>query len=278
MPEFETATGTIFYEVLGPTKPDADGQCLTLLHNFMSTGRAAWGPMLDTFAAEYRVLLPDLPGHGQSVGHPFGFDHGQIAHQLAEFMTHEGATEGHLAGCSSGGMLAQLLVHKGLMTPATLTLISTTHSVEPATTGDSARLLPENFAAGRAWMEATAALHDPFHYDGYYEEIILASFRRLTGQSAIDLPLAALSQWPRFPICLIHGAEDEFFPPSIPARMAATLPDAELHIIPAQSHALIFRRPWQVAELMFDFLQRHSSAGTGEPRGIPTQNHEGGNA
>lgn len=265
MPEFETAAGTIFYEVLPALDDYASGETLTLLHNFMSTGRAAWGPLLERLTARYRVILPDLPGHGQSVGFPFGFQHLEMARQLAALMTHEGADHGHLAGCSSGGMIAQLLVHHGLVAPATLTLVSTTHSIDPKTTGDSAPLVPEDFQAGRNWMEATARLHDPFHYDGYYEEIVLAGFRRLGAKNTIDLPLTALRDWPRLPVCIIHGEEDEFFPPGVPTRMAAALPNAELYLIPEQSHALLFRQPWNVADIMLDFLARHpgsSSTGT----------------
>jgi pimeloyl-ACP methyl ester carboxylesterase len=58
------------------------------------------------------------------------------------------------------------------------------------------------------------------------------------------------------PVCIIHGAHDEFFPIAIPQEMAATLPDATLHIIPKQTHGLIFRQPWRVSELMVQFLRR----------------------
>lgn len=253
MPKFETETGAIFYELLGDPR---NGQTITLLHNFMSTGRAAWGPFLDELTAHYRVILPDLPGHGQSLGHPASFDHRIFANQMAALLGAEEASHGHLAGCSAGGMVAQLMVDRGLVHPATLTLVSTTHSTVPSTTGDGERLLPEQFQASRNWMEATARLHDPYRYDGYYEEVLLPGFRRLTGETSIDLPLAHLAQW-ETPVCLIHGAKDEFFPPSIPQRMAETLPHGELHLIPRQSHALIFRQPWKVRSILLDFLARH---------------------
>lgn len=256
MPEFETATGVIHYELLDATGVSAPGETLTLLHNFMSTGRAAWGPLLESLNERYRILLPDLPGHGRSVGHPLGFNHRIIAEQLAALIGYTDADRGHLAGCSSGGMLAQLLVHLDLMQPGSLTLVSTTHSVASRETGSGARLLPEDFQAGDAWMEATARLHDPFHYDGYYQEIVLAGFRRLTGKTAIDLPLSAFNGW-SLPVCIIHGERDEFFPPEIPRGMADALPAAELTLIPRQTHALIFRQPWKVAEVMMDFLGRH---------------------
>jgi 3-oxoadipate enol-lactonase len=261
MPEFATATGVIFYEVIEAAQENTElaatpVQTLILLHNFMSSGRAAWGPLLPELGKRYRLLLPDLPGHGRSLGHPAGYEHDAIAAQLADLLRAEGAEHGHLAGCSSGGMLAQLLVHHRLVTPATLTLVSTTYSVNPQTTGNSRALTPDHFQAARNWMAATARLHDPYRYPGYYEHELLPGFRHLTGATAIDLPLNALAAF-TMPLCIIHGERDEFFPPFIPERMAAAAPDAELHLVPQQTHALLFRQPWQVAQIMLKFLNHH---------------------
>jgi len=193
---FETADGAIFYEVIEPTKSSVTSPTtLTLLHNFMSTGRTAWGTMLAKFAEEYRILLPDLPGHGKSIGYPAGFHHGKIANQLAALLIHEQATTGHLAGCSAGGMIAQLLVAKENITPQTLTLISTTYSIHETVVGATQALKPENFRAGHRWQEATARLHDPYRYPGYYEETILPAFRHLDPSTAIDLPLSTVAVW-----------------------------------------------------------------------------------
>jgi len=254
---FVTETGTIFYEVIEASAPRQEpAPALVLLHNFMSSGRAAWGPLLDALRVHWRILLPDLPGHGQSIGHPAGFNHRHIARQLAAWLEAEQASQAHLAGCSSGGMLAQLLVAEGLMQPRTLTLVSTTHSTNPATSGHAGQLEPADFKAAPNWMEATARLHDPYHYEGYYEDVILAGFRRLRPETAIDLSLTALASF-AMPTCIIHGAADEFFPPAVAQRMAATMPDAELHLIPRQSHALLFRQPWRVAQIMVEFLDKH---------------------
>ena len=255
---FVTETGSIFYEVLDATHPRPKAAPpLVLLHNFMSSGRAAWGPLLDALREHQRILLPDLPGHGRSLGHPADFNHRQIARQLAAWLEAEQAHHAHLAGCSVGGMLAQLLVAEKFMQPRTVTLISTTHSTNPTTAGHSGRLDPADFKAAPSWMEATARLHDPYHYPGYYEEVILASFRRLHAEIAIDLPLATLADfW--MPVCIIHGTADEFFPPAIAERMAAALSNAELHLVSQQRHALLFRQPWRVARLMVEFLHKHS--------------------
>lgn len=252
---FSTDTGQIFYEVWPAPGPGPAAPTLTLLHNFMSSGRAAWGAMIPTLNQRFRLLVPDLPGHGRSLGAPAAFEHTHMARQIAQLMAAVGADGGHVAGTSSGGMIAQLLVHGDLAQPRTLILISTTHSTNPKTTDNPNALTPDDFRAGERWMEATARLHDPFRYEGYYEEVLLPGFRHLRITHGIDLPLNALASF-HLPVCLIHGEDDEFFPPSIPERMAWTLPDAELHIIPGQTHALAFRQPRKITELMLDFLAR----------------------
>ncbi|MCL4857770.1 MAG: alpha/beta hydrolase [Caldilineaceae bacterium] len=255
MPEFRTETGQIYYELR--KGPSEDAPTLTLLHNFMSNGRSAWGPLLPALAEHFRLLVPDLPGHSRSHGYPPSFHHRTMAQQLAALMHAEGAAQGRLAGCSSGGMVAQLMVHHQWVAPASLTLISTTYSTNPATTGNTLVITPENFKASPGWMEATARLHDPYHYPGYYQEVLLPGFQALNGDSAIDLQLDDLQAW-MLPVCIIHGEKDEFFPPFIVEAMAQALPQAELHLVAEQTHALLFRQPTPVRTLMLDFLMRHS--------------------
>jgi 3-oxoadipate enol-lactonase len=256
---FAVETGEIAYEVLEPTAGGSGAPTLTLIHNFMSSGRAAWGPLLPVLNRTYRILLPDMPGHGQSIGHPTGFDHHAMARQLAALMQATGALDdSHIVGCSSGGMIAQLLVYHGMVRPSTLTLISTTHSTDPLRSGAPLALTPEQFRAGPNWMEATARLHDPYQGDGYYRRELLPGFRALTPETSIDLSLVDVAKF-AMPVCLIHGAEDEIFPELIAQNMAAVLPNGELHIVPGQSHALLFRQPARIASLMTDFLARHSA-------------------
>lgn len=254
MAEFATADGTIFYEVIeaeaGGERPPAT---LTLLHNIMSTGQTAWGRMVPQLAKQYRILLPDLPGHGRSQGYPAGFNYSAMAEQLAALMAQENALQGHLLGCSAGGMIAQQLIHRGWAAPASLTLISTTYSTDATVTAGAQALKPENFRFGARWMEATAKLHDEHHYPGYYEEVILESYREMIPATTIDLPLAALAQW-TMPVCIIHGADDEFFPVTVAQQMADTIPHAQLQIVPDQSHALIFRQSWKVLAFIEEFL------------------------
>jgi pimeloyl-ACP methyl ester carboxylesterase len=253
MPEFVTTTGKIFYEEFGPQHPQAT---LLLLHNFMSTGRTAWGNIAGELAQHYRVILPDLPGHGRSLGYPPHFEHRAMALQLAALMESLESFGAHLGGCSAGGTLAEWMAAEELLDVLTMTLVSTTYSVSPETTGLPIDTRPEAYRAGGDWLEATAKLHDIHQGEGYFERVLLPGYRALTPERSIDLPIATLAAW-EFPVCLIHGEEDEIFPVAIAGQMHAALPNSELHIIPRQSHSLIFRKSRQVAEIMRDFLAKH---------------------
>lgn len=250
MPEFKTPTGTIFYQDTGPTHPDGT---VLLLHNFMSSGRLAWGAISVALAERYRVIRPDLPGHVRSVGYPPAYDHRAMAGQLADLVQALGVTRIHLAGVSGGGIMAEWMVQDGLVDAASLTLISTTYSTSRTTTGAAIDLRPEAFNFGDNWLPATARLHDPHQGEGYFDGVMLPAFRALTPTTTIDLPIHALMGW-ELPVCIIHGAQDELFPVEIAEQMAAALPQAELHIIPDQGHALIFRANRKVGEILQHFL------------------------
>jgi 3-oxoadipate enol-lactonase len=260
MREFTTTTGVIAYEVLEPAHT-GPVETVLLLHNFMSTGRMAWGAIALELRERYRVILPDLPGHGRSRGYPPDFSHRAIAAQIGALLEFEEVTTPHVAGCSAGGAMALWLALDGPIIPATLTLVSTTYSVNAETTGVQASMEPESFQAGRSWLEATAKLHDIHHGEGYFDSTLLPAFRRLTPETSIDLSQAELASL-TMPACVIHGDQDEIFPVELARQLAAGLPNSELHIIAGQSHALIFRRRWVVSEHMRDFLARHPVGAT----------------
>jgi len=252
MPDFKSATGTIYYEDFGPEQPRAT---VLLLHNFMSSGRTAWGNIAGDLAQEYRIILPDLPGHGRSAGFPPHFNHLAMAKQIADLMESLGLFTAHIGGCSAGGTLAEWMVAGELLDVRSLTLVSTTYSTNPVTTGMKIDTRPEAYRAGGNWLEVTGKLHDVHQGEGYFERTLLPGYRALTPKDSIDLSLETLATW-ELPVCIIHGDEDEIFPVALAEQMHAALRNSELHIIPHQSHSLIFRKSRKVAEIMRTFLAK----------------------
>lgn len=92
----QTATEMRGVDVAGPP----DGRPIVFVHGAMFT-RKMWAPQRDALSEEFRVLAPDLPGHGARANEPFDLN-AAIA-VLDE--TIEGLAGGHavLVGLSLGG-------------------------------------------------------------------------------------------------------------------------------------------------------------------------------
>ena len=81
---------------------------LLLLHGAM-VSHTDWTPQMEAFGARYRLLIPDIRGHGQSGrdGQPYSFT--QFAQDMAELLQALGVAEVGVIGHSMGGMVAQEL-------------------------------------------------------------------------------------------------------------------------------------------------------------------------
>ena len=68
----------MYYEVRG------EGEPLVLLHGITGSG-SFFEPMVNDFAKEYRVIVPDLRGHGRSTNPSNEFTHRQAAQDVFAF-------------------------------------------------------------------------------------------------------------------------------------------------------------------------------------------------
>lgn len=90
---------TAYFDAAGP--PDAPA--LVLVHGSVVT-RKMWLPQLRGLADSFRVIAPDLPGHGALQGTPFSFD--AAVETLAGITRQEGRGRALVAGVSLGGYAA----------------------------------------------------------------------------------------------------------------------------------------------------------------------------
>jgi 3-oxoadipate enol-lactonase len=94
----------IFYKVTG------DGEPLLLLHGLMATG-AMFDPLVPLLQCEFRMLIPDLRGHGKSGELSGPYDVPALAADLDVVMAESGFERGAVLGYSHGGAVAQELAH-----------------------------------------------------------------------------------------------------------------------------------------------------------------------
>ena len=95
----------LYYETLGSGRP------LVLLHGGLGSGEM-FGPILPTLAADHKVILVDLQGHGRTadIDRPISIE--LMADDIAALITHLGLDKPDVVGYSLGGGVAFFTVAK----------------------------------------------------------------------------------------------------------------------------------------------------------------------
>ncbi|WP_139323390.1 alpha/beta fold hydrolase, partial [Roseomonas sp. TAS13] len=120
--------GTTFQaQVSGP----ANGEVLFLLHS-LGTNAGIWEEPAQAFSNRYRVIRPDLRGHGMSGVTPGPYSIEGMARDMLGLLDLMGVESAHVAGISIGGMIAQSLAAQAPGRVRSLTLVDTALAIPPA--------------------------------------------------------------------------------------------------------------------------------------------------
>jgi pimeloyl-ACP methyl ester carboxylesterase len=219
----------MYYEAHG------EGAPLVLLHGFGSAGHAAWGSLIDDFSTSYRVILPDLRGHGRSTNPAGEFTHRQSAGDVFALVDELGITQFKAMGISTGGMT---LIHMATQQPErveAMVLIGATIYFPEQARAIMRRVgeeeLTEADLEGQRQIhkhgdEQIRTLRAQFHgFKDSYDDM------NFTGPYLGTIKARTL---------IVHGDRDEFFPVAIPVEMYQSIPNAALWIIPNGGHVPIF--------------------------------------
>ncbi|HEX3840397.1 MAG TPA: alpha/beta hydrolase [Acidimicrobiales bacterium] len=96
------------------------GHPVLLLHG-QPGSKTSWAPLIDSLAADFRVLAPDRPGYGDSEGEATGM--AANADVMAEFLRSRGAAPATVVGHSWSGGVAVLLALRHPDTVRSLVLV-----------------------------------------------------------------------------------------------------------------------------------------------------------
>jgi len=218
----------------------------------------------------WTVLSWNMPGYGASLADQWPPSFESLSQQLGRFIEALEFERVHLVGQSIGGMLA---LEHGLRRPqqvASLSLIGTT----PAFGGRDesfknaflkARLAP--LEAGKSMAEIAGVAARSVVGPGASADVIeavrapMAKVSETTWRGILeclvtfnrrdDLTRVAL------PCCLIAGGHDQNAPARTMERMAAKLPNAEIHLIETAGHMINQEAPCETNMILRDFLMRH---------------------
>jgi pimeloyl-ACP methyl ester carboxylesterase len=116
--------GTTFARIVGgpPGAPT-----VVLLHGWIASGGLNWFTSFGPLSQRYRVIAPDLRGHGRGIRSRRRFRLADCADDVAALLDHLGAEPAIVCGYSMGGPVAQLLWRRHPDKVAGLVLCATSY-------------------------------------------------------------------------------------------------------------------------------------------------------
>ena len=251
MPYAPVDGAQLYYEEHGSGTP------LLLIHGFSGSGQV-WESRVPSFTDRFRVIVPDLRGHGRSSGAPETIHHRTFAADLVALLDHLDIDRAHFLGHSSGGMC---LLFVGLHHPErirSLILSCATYTFDE-TARRHMRFTADEMDRQPAAIANGERRHGAAHGADYWK-VLRGVFRSFT-ENPQELPfqpadLAAITS----PVLVLHGDRDPYFPVNIPTTLYRSLPNAELCILPNTGHGLPQEAPELFLEIVSQFLARHAAA------------------
>ncbi len=173
MPTFERDGVTLFYEDIG----DPEAPAVVLLHGFTADHRM-WRPVLEAFTVDYRVIAPDMRGHGASDAledlDTYTMD--AYSRDVSALLDSLGVDLCAMVGCSFGGMVALQFAIDSPDRLAGLVLTDTSAAFDHPDYDDRYRQREANlarledvvdrFGTAEVGKRAAADVKDPFLAEG----------------------------------------------------------------------------------------------------------------
>jgi pimeloyl-ACP methyl ester carboxylesterase len=260
MPRIKSDDAEIFYEVLG------DGPSVVLLHPF-PVHHEFWLPAAQSLVTRYRLILPDLRGHGESSLGEGPATMAKLAADIARVMDDAGIGRAAFVGVSIGGY-ALFEFWRRFRDRVSALVLSNTKAQADSVEARNARL--------KSATEVMERGTEPF-----FESMVpklLGDTTRITRPDLVDGALRMMRKMSAEDVAMVQRGMDER-PDSVATLKTITVPtliatgeedvlsgaaEAELirqniagsqvKIIPKAGHYAAWERPKEVGEILRIFL------------------------
>ncbi len=233
---------------------------LLLIHS-LGTSLHVWDAQAQALSTSFRVIRPDLRGHGLTTVTPGPYTVAQLAHDMRAVLDALSIGKTHVAGLSIGGLVAQSLAAQAPDRVASLILCDTAMVIPPPEGWHTraalvrekgmqalaepvmARWVTPSFLATpeAAGLRAMLLRTDPEGYAGAAEAIAAAD-------------LTASSSALTVPTLILVGDQDLATPPASAEAMHAAIAGSTLIVLPNAAHIPTVETPEAVTGAMRGFL------------------------
>ncbi len=268
---------------------EGQGEAILLLHG-MAGSSQTWRSVIRPLSRKYRVIAPDLLGHGMSAKPRSDYSLGAFAVLLRDLLDELGVARATVVGHSLGGGVAMQFVYQHPDYCERLVLIGS-GGLGPDV-GWTLRLVPPPRAelimpiiapspvlnAGekvRSWF-AKMGIESPRGseiwnaYSSFADAETRQAFLR-TLRSVVDYRGQAVSALNRLnvradmPIMAIWGEQDAIIPVEHAYAALEARPDARVEVMPGVGHFPQVERPTEVVDLIDDFITGRRAAEIEQP-------------
>lgn len=252
-------------------RDDGQGPPVVLLHG-VGGDRILWNAVATSLAREFRVIVPDLRGHGQTPAPPGSqFTLTEMAQDVLRLLDEKSITSVHWVGLSAGGFLALRLTLDHPDRTRSLAVVSGAAYLDPHT-----RSVME-----RWWSTSTEAGPDAFALrllkDLYYPDWVEAHLdvvdlvheevrtRNYAGAVAWGRSLRTFDERNaitaiRRPTLIVQAMDDQVMDASHGRILRQSIPGSLIRIFAETGHLIPIERPTELAEALAEHFRRAESA------------------
>lgn len=264
MPFYQSRGMQLHYEVAG------SGPAILMIHGFTNHGMVWAQQIADLLHAGYRVVMPDLAGHGLSQVADRKITVDELAQDMVALLDHLAIDRAVVCGLSLGGMVAQYLAADH---SARVEALIVANSCIDSTA-------PDVVAANNAWIEMFEKPNGPLlRMQAVWPQMLneryrasptadafLATWKRINGKIAgssfanVARGLQEFKSTDRLqniavPSLIIAGEFDRLFPPAVCQEVANGIVGAKFAVIAGAGHLSSLDSPREFNELLLGFLQ-----------------------
>jgi 3-oxoadipate enol-lactonase len=266
---FQSRGMKLHYEDVG------SGPAILMIHGFTNHGLVWVEQIADLLHSGYRVVMPDLAGHGLSQAADKKTTVEDLTLDMVNLLDHLGIDRVTVCGLSLGGMIAQYLAADH---PARVNGLVVANSCVDSTA-------PEVVAAIDSWIEMFEKPNGPLlrmqavwpqMLNGRYRasptaDAFLASWRRINGKipgTSFANVARGLQQFKsveqlkkvKVRSLVIAGELDRLFPPNVCQQVANLISGADFTVIGGAGHLSSLDSPKEFNEVLVRFLSGGLSA------------------
>lgn len=238
-----------------------DGPPVVLIHGLMATGEMfRW--LAEPLADRYRLIVPDLPGHGRSATAPGPYTVEAMAARVAAALEDRGIHDAHVMGYSHGGTVAQQLARDAPHLMRSLALVATyayniatrRERIEGWLAPHMVRLLGTRRLAALVIRPGTGGGPPlaPEHIT-WLRDMLAGNDAAIMALAAAELSRFDSRPWLnqlRVPTLVVSGGLDKAIPAHHAMMLAHGIPAARVATIAEAGHTMIWTHPRRLAQIL----------------------------